>query len=243
MDMSNFDESNSSENQQLPTFKDPKGCLDITTNHQKDDDTKKIVILHQDPKGCQDIIMDEQKDDDDANKIEILHQNNPKGSQDITKGIKKIMVLQEDPKGCQGITMDTNNIVILHQVPNQDHRQEDGVVNETIVLQPVEDGDVVNETIVIQHVEDKLVQEDSVVIQHVEDDVDNNIIVALLEDDNDGFRTPTSLESKIPILTTCPGAPRGNYSGIKRKASSSPRRGERNIRIWNDYRHRDTARF
>ncbi|XP_049408351.1 uncharacterized protein LOC125871737 [Solanum stenotomum] len=234
MDMSNFDERNSSENQQLPTFKDPKGCLDITTNHQKDDDTKKIVILHQDPKGCQDIIMDEQKDDDDANKIKILHQNNPKGSQDITIGIKKIMVLQEDPKGCQGITMDTNNIVILHQVPNQDHH-----------------GDVLNETIVIQHVEDELVPEDSVVIQHVEDediqhvedDVDNNIIVALLEDDNDGFRTPTSLESKIPILTTCPGAPRGNYSGIKRKASSPPRRGERNIRIWNDYRHRDTARF
>ncbi|KAK4730633.1 hypothetical protein R3W88_023621 [Solanum pinnatisectum] len=227
MDMSNFDESNSSENQQLPTFKDPKGRLDITTNRQKDDDTKKIVIFYQDPRGCQDIIMDDQKDDD-ANKIEILHQNNPKECQDITIGIKKIMVLQEDPKGCQDITMDTNNIVILHQVSNQDHRQEDGVVNETIVLQPVEDGDVVNETIVIQHVED--------------DDDENEVVV--LEDDNDGFRTPTSLESKIPILTTCPSAPRRNYSGIKRKASSPPRRGERNIiRIWNDYRHRDTARF
>nr|XP_010325862.1 uncharacterized protein LOC104649063 [Solanum lycopersicum] len=231
MNMSNFDESNSSENQQLPTFKDPKGCLDITTNHQKDDDIKKIVILHQD------IIMDEQKDDD-ANKRETLHQNNPQKCQDITIGIKKITVLQEDPKGCQDITKDTNNIVILHQVSNQDDHQ-----------------DVVNETIVIQHVEEELelVQED---IQHVEDEVVNDIIVAphpivvvenqvvvLQEDDNDGFRTPTSLESKIPILTTCPGAPRRNYNGIKRKASSSLRRGERNIRVWNDYRHRDTARF
>ncbi|KAH0635336.1 hypothetical protein KY285_035028 [Solanum tuberosum] len=201
--------------------------------------------------------MDEQKDDD-ANKKEILHQNNPKECQDITIGIKKIMVLQEDPKGCQDITMDTNNIVILHQVSNQNHRQEDGVVNETIVIQRVEDELVledggVNETIVIQHVEDELLPEDGVVIQHVEDelilediqhvedDVVNNLV--LLEDDNDGFRTPTSLESKIPILTTCPDAPRRNYSGIKRKASSPPRRGERNIRIWNDYRHRDTARF
>ncbi|MCD9646301.1 hypothetical protein HAX54_036032 [Datura stramonium] len=219
MDMSNnSDEINSIENQQVPTLKDPKGCLDITSNHQKDDDDKKLVILHQDPKESQDITIGHQKDHDETKKKEILHQN-PKGCQDITVGqhkdddANKIVILQQDPKGCQDITMDdkrdvgTNKIVILHQdIAQGGRRQEDNVVNETVVLQQPVD-------------EDKV----------------------LPEDDDDGFKTPTSLESKIPILTTCPPAPKPKCSGNKRKASS--RRGQRTIRVWIDYHHRDSGRF
>ncbi|KAK4348533.1 hypothetical protein RND71_031288 [Anisodus tanguticus] len=169
MDMSNSDENKSSENQRLPTLKDPKGCLDITPNHQNDDDTKKTIFLHQDIKGCQDITMDHQKDDDN----------------------KKTIFLHQDPKGCPNIA--------------QDHHREDGVVNEAVAVQSVDD-EVVPE-----------------------------------EDDDDGFRTPTFLESKIPVLTTCPPAPRPKRICIKRKAS--PRRGQRTIRVWLDYRHRDSGRF
>ncbi|KAJ8532944.1 hypothetical protein K7X08_015833 [Anisodus acutangulus] len=190
MVMSNSDESKSSENQQLPTLKDPKGCLDITPNHQKDDYTKKRIFLHQDLKECQDITMGHQKDDD----------------------TKETVVFHQDPKGCQDVTIghqkddDTNKIVVLHQGPNiaQDHRREDGVVNEEVIVQPAE----------------------------------NEVVP---EDDDDGFRTPTSLESKIPILTTCPPAPRPKRICIKPKAP--PRRGQRTIRVWLDYLHRDSGRF
>ncbi|KAK4342907.1 hypothetical protein RND71_038723 [Anisodus tanguticus] len=168
MDMSNSDESKSSENQQLPTLKDPKGCLDITPNHQKDDYTKKRIFLHQDLKGCQDITMGHQKDDD----------------------TKETVVFHQDPKGCPNIA--------------QDHRREDGVVNEEVIVQPAE----------------------------------NEVVP---EDDDDGFRTPTSLESKIAILTTCPPAPRPKRICIKPKAP--PRRGQRTIRVWLDYLHRDSGKF
>lgn len=201
--MSNCDEINSCENQQLPTFKDPKGCLDITTNHQKDDDTKKIVILNQDPKGCQDITMGHQKDD-------------PKGCQDITIGIKKIVILNQDSKRCQDITI-------------MDHQKYDHDTNKIEILQ-----------------QDHPKACQDITMDHQKDNDTNNIVISHQalqpEDDDDGFRTPTSLESKIPILTTCPPAPKHKYSGIKRKASS-PRRGKRNIRVWIDYRHRDTGRF
>lgn len=42
------------------------------------------------------------------------------------------------------------------------------------------------------------------------------------EDDNDGFKTPTSLDHKIPVITQCPLAPRkppNPLSSTKRKAS------------------------
>ncbi|CAN4116093.1 unnamed protein product [Withania somnifera] len=266
MNMSNSDEIKSSENQQLPTFKDPKGCLDITPNYQKDDGDKKIVILHQDPKGCQDITI---KDDDDDKKLTFLHQD-PKGCQDFimddqkVANDKKIVILQQeskgchdipsgqqkdddtnktqilhqDPKGCQDITMDhqkdddTNKIVILHQDPNgcqgdiaQNRRREEGVINEALVQQSddnevVLEDDIVNEAVVQQPVENEVVP----------------------EDDDDGFRTPTSLESRIPILTTCPPAPKVKRSGTKRKASP-PRRGQRTIRVWIECHHRDSGRF
>ncbi|MEX7539445.1 hypothetical protein SGI37_20730, partial [Providencia rettgeri] len=66
---------------------------------------------------------------------------------------KKIVVLHQDPKGCQDITIgqhiydDTNKLVILHQGPNiaEDNHQEDGVVNEAVVLEPANQDEVVPE--------------------------------------------------------------------------------------------------
>ncbi|OIT34680.1 hypothetical protein A4A49_13773 [Nicotiana attenuata] len=163
MNMSNLEEIKSSEFSSLPTLKDPKGCPNITPNHQQDDDIKKIKILRpmQDSKGCSDITPDHQKDDDIKSEP---------------------VILQQDSKGCPDIAV-------------QD-RTEYGVVNETVILLKEEEP----------------------------------------KDDDDGFKTPTSLESKIPVMTTCPPAP-------KRKASVSPRRGKRTIRVWHDYRHRDSGRF
>lgn len=46
-----------------------------------------------------------------------------------------------------------------------------------------------------------------------------------LDDDDDGFRTPTSLDHKIPVIQKCPPAPRKPKSlpSTKRKASSNRR--------------------
>lgn len=208
--MSNF-ESNG--NQQ----KDSKGCLHITRNHQKHDDddggdTNKNLILHQDSKGCQDITMDHHHDDtkktttmrfkkrvlqqdskgceditkkdDDTKKTMLLTKNPILGYEDITRGIKKVVVLQQEPKGCQDD--DTNKLETLQQVAkgcqgDDDHiaqEHQDGVINETIVTQSIE----------------------------------NEVVV----DDDDGFKTPTSLESRIPVMTICPPTPKPKFRGIKR---------------------------
>ncbi|CAI9760754.1 unnamed protein product [Fraxinus pennsylvanica] len=44
-------------------------------------------------------------------------------------------------------------------------------------------------------------------------------------EDDDGFKTPTSLDNKIPVMTQCPPAPKKIRSepSLKRKASSPPR--------------------
>ncbi|XP_073136016.1 uncharacterized protein [Henckelia pumila] len=52
------------------------------------------------------------------------------------------------------------------------------------------------------------------------------------EEENDGFRTPTSSDHKIPAATQCPPAPRKTrpqQSGVKRKAS--PSRARRNLQL------------
>lgn len=53
------------------------------------------------------------------------------------------------------------------------------------------------------------------------------VSAAAAADDNDGFRTPTSLEHKIPVVTQCPPAPkkrRPNPSKLKVKLSPMKRR-------------------
>ncbi|CAN6715794.1 hypothetical protein ACFX13_009774 [Malus domestica] len=42
----------------------------------------------------------------------------------------------------------------------------------------------------------------------------------VMDEDNDGFKTPTSLEHKIPPMTVCPPAPRKPF--LKRRRSPSP---------------------
>lgn len=46
------------------------------------------------------------------------------------------------------------------------------------------------------------------------------------DDDNDGFKTPTSLDHKIPLMISCPPAPRKPKSlpSTKRRAPAAPNR-------------------
>ncbi|KAK6146924.1 hypothetical protein DH2020_017836 [Rehmannia glutinosa] len=44
-----------------------------------------------------------------------------------------------------------------------------------------------------------------------------------IAEDDDGFKTPTSAEHRIPAITECPPAPRKPRPNLKRKAASTSR--------------------
>nr|XP_018628427.1 uncharacterized protein LOC108946213 [Nicotiana tomentosiformis] len=115
----------------------------------------------------------------------------------------------KDPKGCPNIA------------PN--HQEDDDIKSEPVIILQ-QDSKGCPDIAVQDRLEYGVIKE-TVLLKEEEP-----------KDDDDGFKTPTSLESKIPVRTTCPPAP-------KRKASISPRRGKRTIRVWHDYRHRDSGRF
>ncbi|CAK9174727.1 unnamed protein product [Ilex paraguariensis] len=59
-------------------------------------------------------------------------------------------------------------------------------------------------------------------LQVEDDDNGFRIPTSLVDDDDNGFRTPTSLDSKLPVITKCPPAPKKSkpQTSNKRKASS-----------------------
>ncbi|KAJ4842681.1 hypothetical protein Tsubulata_014903 [Turnera subulata] len=45
-------------------------------------------------------------------------------------------------------------------------------------------------------------------------------IAGVVNEDDDGFKTPTSLDHKLPVITECPPAPRKPHLSMKRKPPS-----------------------
>lgn len=60
--------------------------------------------------------------------------------------------------------------------------------------------------------------------------VSNDVVV--VDEQNDGFKTPTALDHKIPVITECPAAPRKSRIPLrKRKALNSPSASRKRIQI------------
>ncbi|OVA18350.1 hypothetical protein BVC80_1835g789 [Macleaya cordata] len=117
------------------------------------------------------------------------------------------------------------------EVGDEDHKHDEERENK--------DGETKCEKIHVISLKKKLEMPSLIGDDDDDDDDDDELNKQDVDEDDDGFRTPTSLDKKIPVIPVlqCPPAPKKPKSrpSTKRKSSSSHHQLHRHFQILHDY--------